>query len=89
MRRARRVDANHREVVEALEHAGCSVLVVNLEFDILVGRAGKNYMLEIKDGKKPPSQQRLTDNARKLHNRWKGTISTVSSIDAALVAVGL
>lgn len=83
------MDSNHREVVEALEHAGCSVLVVNLDFDILVGRAGKNYMLEIKDGKKSPSRQRLTGAAQKLHNRWKGTICTVSSVEAALVAVGL
>ena len=62
MRRAAKVDDNQKEIVSALRKLGASVLITSQLkncFDILVGYKGINYIIEIKDGKKPPSQRML------------------------------
>jgi len=63
MRRAARVDANQSEIVAALRKIGAVVLITsqlkNL-FDIIVCFDSKVYLVEIKDGDKPPSQRKLT-----------------------------
>ena len=42
-------------------------------FDILVGYEGRDFKMEIKDGKKPPSQRKLTSGELKFKNEWKGS----------------
>jgi len=84
-RRARRIDANQPEIVAALQCIpGVSVLVVNGTFDVLVGANGRNVMLEIKDGSKPPSARRLTRSEQLLHDRWTGDIRIVNDVDEAI-----
>ena len=75
MRRAARVDDNQKEIVNGLRRVGASVLIVSQLkncFDILVGYNGVNYIMEIKDGKKPLSQRRLTTGEKEFKNKWKG-----------------
>jgi YHS domain-containing protein len=87
MRRAARIDTNQPEIVKALRKAGASVLITaQLKncFDILVGYNGINYIMEIKDGKKPLSQRKLTEGEFKFKESWKGgTYYIVNSIDEA------
>lgn len=93
MRRAAKTDDNQTAVVEALRRAGCSVCILsgvgNGCPDLAVGRGGVTYMLEVKDGRKPPSKQRLTADEQAWHDAWRGHAAVVHGIDEALAAVGL
>ncbi len=87
------VDANQSEIVDALRKAGCSVAPTSQAGDgfpdLVVGRAGVNYLIEVKDGNKVPSKQKLTSKQRKFHKHWTGQIAVVNSVEQALEAVGL
>lgn len=48
-----------------------------------------NYLLELKDGTKPPSRRKLTADEQQFHDTWKGQVCIVSSVDEALAAVGI
>ena len=78
--KASRVDDNQKEIVQLLRKFGCSVYIVSQLkgfCDIVVGWNGHNYLLEIKDPNKPPSQRKLTPKEKKFHEDWQGQISTV------------
>jgi len=91
-RRASAVDANQREIVQAFRGLGATVQHLhNVGMgcpDILVGFSGVNYMVEIKDGSKPPSAQRLTPPERYWHDGWKGQVVIINSVDAAMNMLG-
>ena len=87
MRRwAARRDANEGEIVEALRRAGCSVIRLHA-VDLLVGRRGQNWLMEVKDGNKPPSARKLTPTQRALRNGWRGQYTVVTSAEEALELV--
>lgn len=92
MRRAAKIDRNQPDIVKALRYAGATVQPIHTIGkgcpDLLVGFRGENYILEIKDGSKPPSQRELTDDEKKWIENWKGKARVVSTIDEALDAVG-
>ena len=81
-------DANQGRIVRALRDVGATVTVLSQVGygcpDILVGFRGVNYLLEIKDGAKSPSRQRLTPAEMRWHNEWRGQVAIVNSIDAAI-----
>ena len=52
--------------------------------DIVLGYKGINYLIEIKDGLKPPSQRKLTDAEVIFHSNWMGQIATVNNVDELL-----
>lgn len=85
MRRAARTDRNHTAIVDAFRKLGCSVLSLAALGkgvpDLLV--AGGNLMIlaEVKDGTKPPSRRRLTDDQIAFRKAWKGTIYVVHDLD--------
>lgn len=89
--RAAKIDANQNEIVNALRKAGCSVQILSNVGkgcpDIVVGFSGLNLMMEIKDGNKPKSAQKLTDDQVKWHQDWNGTVVVVNSVEQALQAV--
>ncbi len=96
MRRAARVDRNQTEVVEALRQAGCRVQPLHMVGkgcpDILVGRDGRLVLMEIKDGEKPPSARKLTEDEAAWHDLWAdaaqaGALVTVSTVSEALAAM--
>lgn len=75
-RRAAKIDANHNLIVATLRAAGASVqslaAVGHGVPDILVGIGGETFLMEIKDGSKPASQRKLTDDQVLWHSVWRG-----------------
>ena len=94
MRRAAKIDANQEQVVSALRAAGATVqslagVGVGVP-DLLVGYQGKTILFEVKDGHKPPSARRLTEDQLKWHGAWRGgPLAVVDSVDAALRVLGV
>jgi len=84
MRRAARIDGNHREIVEAFEALGCSVLSLAAMGkgvpDLLVGVGLKNYLLEVKDGSLVPSARKLTQDEQRFQRAWKGQWGIIEDI---------
>ena len=83
-RRAARKDENQSEIVETLRALGFSVFVMDEPCDLLLGKLGKNYLIEIKDGAKPPSQRKLTKAQAEFHPTWRGQIAVIKSVQEAL-----
>jgi len=92
MRRAARIDGNHAEIVNALRHVGCSVhstAGMHAGFpDLVVGVAGRNLLVEVKDGSLPPSARKLSPLEEAWHAEWRGEVHVITSIDDALALVG-
>lgn len=92
MRRAAKVDANQAQIVSALQAAGASVQSLAALGDgvpdLLVGFRSQNWLLEIKDGSKPPSARELTGDQIRWHIGWRGHAMVVNSVDEALIAIG-
>ena len=92
MRRIARVDRNQAEIVQALRSMGATVQHLHTIGkgcpDILVGFGGKNYLMEIKDGSKPPSKQLLTPREIAWHQSWQGQVVVVNSESEALHILG-
>lgn len=93
MRKRAKVDANHGEIVAALEVVGASVRslasVGDGCLDLLVGFRGTNYYMEVKDGSKPPSARKLTGDEQDEIDRWRGQCCVVECVDDAYRAIGL
>ena len=54
-------------------------------FTALLGSGGHTLLLEVKDGRKPPSARQLTPAEQKFHARWPGdNLHIVNSVDEAL-----
>lgn len=91
--RAKRVDANQRDVVLTLRRAGAHVAITSalgLGFpDLCVLFRGRVWLLELKDGAKSPSQQALTPAEAEFHARWAcDSVRIVRSPREALEAIG-
>lgn len=88
MRRRARIDSNHATIVTAFRDAGASVLSLASVGsgcpDLLVGFRSRNYLVEVKDGSRPPSERRLTPDQELFHFRWRGQVVVVDSVDRAL-----
>jgi hypothetical protein len=89
--RAAKVDDNQKEIVKALRNLGCSVQHLHNVGagcpDLLVGYKGFNILLEVKDGNKSPSQQKLTPDQIIWHRDWRGHVDVVNSSEQAILAV--
>ena len=91
--RAAKIDANQNEIVNALRKAGCSVQILSSVGkgcpDLICGRNGVNYFIEVKDGNKPKSAQKLTPDQVEWNSNWLGQVAVVNSIEQAFQSVGL
>lgn len=89
----KRTDANQAEIVAALRQAGASVAPTHglgRGFpDLAVGFRGQNFLLEVKDGMKKPSERKLTPDEERWHQGWRGQVVTVESVPEALAAIGI
>lgn len=92
--RARRTDGNHAVVRDTLR-ALPGVTVTDLSGagagipDLLVGYAGRNYLLEVKDPAQVPSRRRLTRAQVAWHGGWAGQVAVVHTAEEALVVLGV
>lgn len=86
--RAAKIDANQREIVQALRSLGCSVQCLHTMGggvpDLLCAIAGVNFLVEVKDGKKPPSAQKLTPDQIDWHCQWRAPVYIVNSVATAV-----
>ena len=93
VRRAAKADDNQPEIVATFRSAGATVTHLHMVGmgcpDILVGWRGVNLLVEIKDGSKIPSKQKLNKMEKRWHDEWKGQVAIVNSSDAALNLLGL
>jgi glycerate kinase len=90
--RAKRIDSNQNEITQTFRSMGCSVFITSMVGngfgDIVVGiggspggDTGENWIIEIKDGAKPLSRQKLTVDEINFHASWKGPIAIVRSVE--------
>lgn len=88
MRRAARVDNNHAEIVQAFKDCGYEVLsLASLGQgvpDLLVCYSSPEWsgpveLVEVKNGAKPPSKRRLTEDQKGFHDRWPVSVVTSAS----------
>lgn len=91
MRRAAKVDDNQSEIVMTFRRMGCTVTPLHAVGggvpDLLVGCNGINLLVEVKDGKKPPSARKLTKDQEKWHGEWRGQVDIVETMDDAISLV--
>lgn len=75
MRQRARVDDNHPAIVDALEALGWlvwSTAALGNGFpDLVVAKAGRLLLLEVKDGSKSPSRRKLTADEQEAHGKFK------------------
>ena len=89
-----KVDANHTDVVTALRSVGAGVQSLAMVGDgcpdLLVAFRGVWYLLEVKDGSKPPSHRKLTPADQMWLFRFDelAPVFVVSSVDEALEVIG-
>lgn len=57
--------------------------------DLVVGYRNRNWLVEVKDGSKPPSQRKLTPDQFSFFENWQGQVAKVNSLDEALELIGL
>ena len=78
-------DLTEAAITAALTKAGCDIeYVYRQPYDIIVGRAGNTYLLEIKSGKAA-----LRPSQKVFKMTWRGNYSVVRTVEEALRAVGL
>jgi Holliday junction resolvase len=77
---AKKVDNNQKEIVTALR--ACGFTVVHLHAvgkgcpDLLAGRMGVNYLIEVKSAK-----GKLTPAQRNFHDNWMGQVIIVRGFE--------
>lgn len=87
MFRAARVDRNQKEIVALFRKLGWYVLIISQLkncCDIIVSKNGRTIAVEIKDGEKPPSQQKLSAGEMKFKVEWQGEYALVNCNDDVL-----
>lgn len=85
---AKRVDANQKSIVDTFRAIGATVQIISMVGkgcpDIIVGYKGVNYLIEIKDGTKAKSGQKLTEHEQKFFDHWQGQVCLITSNDDAI-----
>ncbi len=83
-RRAAKVDDNQKEVVALFRKLGWTVLIISQLkncCDLFVSKNGRTIAIEVKDGKKPPSQRRLSEGEIKFMSAWQGEYALVETLE--------
>ncbi len=89
---AKRADANQAEIISAFRACGAAVQTLHEVGrscpDLLVGFRGRNLLVEVKDGSKPPSKRRLRPDQVRWHQTWRGQVAVVESVEYVLHVLG-
>ena len=92
LRRGGKPDANQEGIVRGLRAAGATVTITSAIGhgfpDLAVGYRGNNYLLEVKDPGKSAAKRRLTADEQDWHDRWRGAVHIVETVEGALAASG-
>lgn len=85
----KKVDANQAALVKRCRQVpGVAIVSTHTVghgmVDIILGYRGFNYMIEIKDGAKQPSQKKLTPDEVEFHRTWPGQICIAENFDDIL-----
>ena len=72
------IDGNQQAIIDVLEAGGCSVEKIGRPVDLLVGKAGRSYVIEVKQPK-----GKLRESQEKFFARWKGHAAILRSVDEA------
>lgn len=86
---AKRVDVNQLEITKVLRKMGCQVHVTSSlgagypDLNVSLGE-GKLFLVEIKDGSKPPSARKLTPAEQKFFDSWGAHCVILTSVDDAI-----
>jgi hypothetical protein len=84
-RYAAKVDANQKEIVDALKAIGCDVEVIGRPVDLLVGYRFHNFLIEIKrEGHRPRKDQKAQQDWIK---EWPGQVRVVETAEQAIKLV--
>jgi hypothetical protein len=85
MRRAAKVDGNHRQVVAAFKALGCTVqslaAVGKGVPDLLVACAGLNHLVEVKNPKQPQNKRKLRSSQVVWASTWRAPRHLVESVE--------
>jgi hypothetical protein len=88
VRKHGKIDENQPAIVKALRQVGASVVSLSNIGDgcpdLLVGFRKRNYLMEVKDSSRKPSERRLTYDESQFHGRWVGQICVVETVEEAL-----
>lgn len=91
MRKIAKVDANQKAIVTELRKQGYSVAITSQLGsgfpDIVVGHKGINFMFELKDGSKPPSQKKLTEDELAFSATWNGQYKVVETTEEIIKSI--
>lgn len=86
------MDANHAEIAAAFRQLGYSVADTSRLGsgfpDLVVAKAGRTVLVEVKDGAKPPSKRKLTKDEQTFADAWRGEYRVVESVDDVLAIAG-
>lgn len=84
---AKKADRNQPEIVKALREEGCQVQHLHAVGagcpDLLCSVNGWNFLVEVKDGEKAASAQRLTEDQVVWHRGWKAEVHIVRNVEEA------
>lgn len=91
--RPKRVDANQAKIVEQLRRLHISVQHLHTIGkgcpDLLLGFRNQNFLIELKDSMKTPSQKKLTDDEEVFFKGWRGQVNKCETLEEILKVVGL
>jgi hypothetical protein len=91
--RAKRVDDNQAKIVKQLRRLGISVQHLHTIGqgcpDLLLGVRNQNFLIELKDEKKPPSAKKLTPDEEEFFNEWRGQVTKCETLEEILKVIGL
>lgn len=84
-----KVDDNQKQLVAAFRKLGYVVHHTHQSGSgfpdiVICSPAGHMELIEIKDGSKPTSQQKLTPDQVRFHNNWPRKIPVINSLEAVL-----
>ena len=82
-RYAARTDANQQEIVDALKKIGCSVEIIGLPVDLLVGYRAKTYLIEVKR----PGHKPRTKKQKDFLKNWRGQVRVCETAEEAIKLV--
>jgi len=73
---AKRRDANEPEIVKAFEDCGYSVERIDKPCDLIVGKWGKSFLIEVKT-----LTGKLNDKQKEFVEKWKGNYHIIRTIE--------